>query len=710
MTIPLLHVEYGQTGDSIKQNPLGMREMQAKAYAKRDAQYLLLKAPPASGKSRALMFIALDKLTHQDIKKAIITVPEMTIGGSFADTDLKSHGFFADWRVKPENNLCIGTGTDNDKGKIDAFKRFMASTDPILICTHATFRFAFEAINHPAAFNDTLVAIDEFHHVSAAERNRLGAVLDALMAQSSAHIVAMTGSYFRGDAVPILLEQDEDKFEKVTYTYYEQLNGYRYLKSLGLGYHFYQGRYIEALREVLDPNKKTIIHIPNVNSGEAAIDKYTAVDHIIDILGEYDDKNAETGVITITTSVGKTLKIADLVDDRKTANRERTLAYLRDSKERDAIDIIIALGMAKEGFDWPYCEHVLTIGYRSSMTEVVQIIGRSTRDCEGKTHAQFTNLIAQPDAADEDVAISVNNLLKAITLSLLMEQVLAPNITFRRRSDIRHDDTLHKGDIIVDDSTVPVSQKVIKILNQDSDDLIATLLQGENGYDKKCLREDNAVTYFNTIELPQMLAERFNLDAGEAEQVAQGILTKMHIRQNGGLHTGETLPLDAVIEGEKQYGRQSDADAFVDITTLREEERPYITEIFRERELPAGAQIKEGDCLKTVNNQFIKLGEKFINVDRVNIDLIRSVNPFQQSYEIISKNVDAPLLKNIQDYIHAERVQVSEEEAVMLWEDIQTFYRTHKREPNINASDYMEKRLAEVLLYIRRKKAESMGQ
>ena len=90
--------------------------------------------------------------------------------------------------------------------------------------------------------------------------------------------------------------------------------------------------------------------------------------------------------------------------------------------------------MAKEGFDWPYCEHVLTIGYRSSLTEVVQIIGRATRDCPGKTHAQFTNLIAQPDAQDDDVKVSVNNMLKAITTSLLMEQILAPNIQFKPRS------------------------------------------------------------------------------------------------------------------------------------------------------------------------------------------------------------------------------------------------------------------------------------
>ena len=89
--------------------------------------------------------------------------------------------------------------------------------------------------------------------------------------------------------------------------------------------------------------------------------------------------------------------------------------------------------MAKEGFDWPYCEHALTIGYRGSLTEIVQIIGRCTRDSSNKTHAQFTNLIAQPDADDEQVKISVNNMLKAITCSLLMEQVLAPNFKFKTR-------------------------------------------------------------------------------------------------------------------------------------------------------------------------------------------------------------------------------------------------------------------------------------
>lgn len=687
-----------------------MREMQAKAFAKRDAQYLLLKAPPASGKSRALMFLALDKLAHQGIKKAIIAVPEMSIGGSFADTELAKHGFFTDWRVKPENNLCTGSGDDKDQGKVDAFIRFMRGNDQVLVCTHATFRFAFDKLADVGAFNDTLVAIDEFHHVSAEENNRLGAVLDEIMRNSSAHIIAMTGSYFRGDAVPILSEEDEAKFEKVTYTYYEQLNGYRYLKSLGLGYHFYQGRYLDALGEVLDPSKKTIIHIPNVNSGEAAVDKYSAVDHIIDTLGEFVEKDRETGIITVKAHDGRLLKLADLVDDRKTSDRSLIQAYLRNIKSRDDMDIIVALGMAKEGFDWPYCEHVLTIGYRSSMTEVVQIIGRATRDCEGKTHAQFTNLIAQPDAADEDVKVSVNNLLKAITLSLLMEQVLAPNITFRRRSDMRPDEQPNPGDVIIDDTTLPASKKVVDILNKDSDDLIAALVQDTQNA-KRYIQEDTPASAINETALPKIVACRYpELSVEEQDQIVQGTLTKMAVTQGGGIKDGKDLPDNALIEGEKTYIKQG--DFFVDTVKLQEAGQSYsVEETVRERDLPDNAKIKNLQTgeVKTADNRFVKVGEKFINVDRLNVDLIREVNPFRDAYEVLSKNVDAPLLKAIQNYVQADRIQMTEDEAAMLWPRINEFVRTNNRMPDKDSDDPLEKRMGEALIYIRNKKAERMA-
>ena len=109
----------------------------------------------------------------------------------------------------------------------------------------------------------------------------------------------MTGSYFRGDAVPVLRAEDEAKFTPVTFNYYDQLNGYEYLKSLGIGHHFYQGRYTDAIGEVLDIDKKTILHIPNVQSGESTKDKIDEVDLIIDAIGEVDRTRTQTtGIIT----------------------------------------------------------------------------------------------------------------------------------------------------------------------------------------------------------------------------------------------------------------------------------------------------------------------------------------------------------------------------------------------------------------------------
>lgn len=131
----------------------------------------------------------------------------------------------------------------------------MDNDEKILICTHATLRFAFEELEE-TKFNNILLAIDEFHHVSADGDSRLGELLRAIMQKSNAHVVAMTGSYFRGDSIPVLKPEDESRFAKVTYNYYEQLNGYTYLKSLGIGYHFYQGRYTTAILEILDTDKK----------------------------------------------------------------------------------------------------------------------------------------------------------------------------------------------------------------------------------------------------------------------------------------------------------------------------------------------------------------------------------------------------------------------------------------------------------------------
>lgn len=708
----ILTARYAQTGKSSAHNLLGMREMQARAYEQRNAQYLLIKAPPASGKSRALMFLALDKVMKQGLKKVIVAVPEMSIGGSFQDTDLTTYGFFADWHVDPKYNLC----TPGNVGKVDRVVKFMDDPDAhYLLCTHATFRFAFEKIKLPYKFDETVVAIDEFHHTSADDTNIMGKTIHTLMTQSKAHIVAMTGSYFRGDAVRILEEEDEAKFTQVTYTYYEQLNGYKYLKSLGIGYHFYQGRYFEALREVLDLDKKTIIHIPNVNSMESTGDKFTEVERIMDVIGGTPIKDPETGIYTTRARNGKTLRIADLVTDDE--NRVNVLMYLRNIKKREDMDIIIALGMAKEGFDWPWCEHVLTVGYRSSLTEIVQIIGRATRDCEGKEHAQFTNLIAQPDAEDADVTNSVNNMLKAITVSLLMEQILAPNINFKPRSLLKNGEEVKPGTIIIDDTGEhKVSKPVAEILtNGGLTNVTTSVLQDINAVGRIITHAINDQE-FTQLELPNLVQERFpSLEIEDVKTVAKFVELQMKIHAAGG----------QIDDQGKLVDREGRIVIVIPDDTPKPPKHPQPPKDPKEKENeklgdPEGNGGKEGDDPKIGSprvrrqdpdakkkvHEFLKVGDKFVNIENLNIDLIAEINPFQGAFEVLSKSVDAPMLKTIKDQVVANRASVSEDEAQLLWPNVEDFFTSFGKEPSTNSNDPYEKRLGEVLAFVRKKTAE----
>ncbi len=670
----ILTVQYNQTGRSTQQNNMGMREMQARAYAMKDAQYLLLKAPPASGKSRALMFLALDKVMKQGLSKAIIAVPEISIGSSFKDTALIEYGFFADWKIDEGYNLC----TPGEYGKVEKLVQFLGDAEAkYLLCTHATLRFAFERINNATAFDNTLLAIDEFHHASAEDGNKLGAMVDALINHSTAHLVAMTGSYFRGDQVPILTPETEARFKHVTYTYYEQLNGYSYLKSLGLGYHFYQGSYLTAIKEVLDLNKKTIIHIPNVNSAESTGQKLYEVDAILDVIGEVTHKDPVTGIITLTTPSGELRKVADLVTDD--ASRSNVLAYLRSIEDSDAMDIIIALGMAKEGFDWPWCEHVLTVGYRASLTEVVQIIGRATRDCEGKSHAQFTNLIAQPDAEDEDVKDAVNNLLKAITLSLLMRDVLAPSVRFRPRSTIREGEAIPANTVIVEDGNKPVSPKMLDILkNGGVDDILVTLVNTPKAVNPAVTGQVDHKE-ITEIELPKIVTKMYpDISQEEVLLLTDLAKTKLAISASGGL----VIP-DNAGEGDYDGGAGSgDKDS-------NDNADPSVSQ---------GARA------------FLRIRDRLLNVDQLEMDLIDSINPFQGAYEILSKSVTSSMLKTIQDAITVQRSGVTEEEALLLWPKVKEFKLQFGVLPSVSASNAFERRLAEVLAFVRHQKAQSMAE
>ncbi|HMM78757.1 MAG TPA: hypothetical protein PKC65_01925 [Pyrinomonadaceae bacterium] len=662
--IPSISVSYAQDGRSTSSNALGMRPMQERAYQKRGEQYLLIKSPPASGKSRALMFIALDKLANQNIKQAIIVVPERSIGASFHDEPLTEFGFWADWRVEPRWNLCDAPGNDTN-GKVDAVNKFLESDDKTLVCTHATFRFAMDKFG-AEVFDDRLIAVDEFHHISANPGNKLGEHVRELMARDKVHIVAMTGSYFRGDAEAVLHPDDESRFDTVTYTYYEQLNGYQYLKRLDLGYFFYTGSYTDEILRVLDPQDKTILHIPNVNSKESTKDKIREVEHIIEELGEWQGSDPKTGFQLVKAANGTILKIADLVDDEP-SKRDKVITALKDPAEknnRDHVDIIIALGMAKEGFDWIWCEHALTVGYRSSLTEIVQIIGRATRDAPGKTSTRFTNLIAEPDAEESAVAEAVNDTLKAIAASLLMEQVLSPRFEFKPKYKANEPTPgfdygeggydPNKCNVGVDAErgliqleifglAEPKSPEAERICTEDLNELITAFVQDKRTIESGLFDEELVPEELTQVRMGKIVKEKFpNLDDEDQEAVRQHAIAALNIVQQA----KKSLVGDGGIDAQ--------------------------------------------------NTSLIDGVRKFaLSVTELDIDLIDRINPFGEAYAILAKSMTEERLKQVSDVIMRKQSKLTPDEARDLAIRAVKFKKERGRIPSSTAQDAWERRMAE---------------
>ncbi|WP_340015109.1 DEAD/DEAH box helicase [Paenibacillus sp. FSL K6-1318] len=677
-SIPSISVSYSHNGNSTKANELGMRAMQERAYERRGEQYLLIKSPPASGKSRALMFIALDKLQNQGLKQTIIVVPEKSIGSSFNDEPLSQFGFWADWNVEPKWNLCNALGSDNG-GKVKSVGAFLESNDKALVCTHATFRFAVDEFG-VEAFDNRLIAVDEFHHVSANPDNKLGQHLGQLIARDRVHIVAMTGSYFRGDAEAVLAPRDEANFDTVTYTYYEQLNGYEYLKQLDIGYFFYSGSYTDDILKVLDSAEKTIIHIPNVNSRESTKDKIREVEHIIEELGEWQGTDRVTGFQLVKTPSGQILRIADLVDDDPT-KRDRVSAALKDpahKNNRDHVDIIIALGMAKEGFDWIWCEHALTVGYRASLTEIVQIIGRATRDAPGKIRARFTNLIAEPDASEQAVTEAVNDTLKAIAASLLMEQVLSPRFEFKSKNpengplegfdygeegydpekcNVGFNQETGQLQIEIKGLFEPKSEEAVRICREDLNEVIATFVQDKNIIERGLFDDEMVPEELTQVQMGKIIKEKYpELEIEDQEAVRQHAIAALNLTQQA-------------------------------------------------KKTALGGN--EGSSEQVANTALIDGVRKFVmDVRELDIDLIDRINPFSEAYAILAKTLSEDSLKQVAAVIAAKRVSIPYEEARALTERAVQFKKERGRLPDINAQDPWEKRMAEGVVALQRYSAQ----
>ena len=369
-----------------------------------------------------------------------------------------------------------------------------------------------------------------------------------------------------------------------------------------------------------------------------------------------------TGIYYLKTDDGRVLKVADLVEDEQ-KERNMVQGYLQNIKHRDDVDIIIALGTAKEGFDWQWCEMCLTIGVRGSLTEVIQIIGRCTRDCEGKETARFVNMIAMPEAEQAEVKVAVNDFLKAITASLLMEQVMAPSWKFKtvKDDDEPNEDLAHT--IVVEGLKPLSSAKTKTIVDSQLDDLKAAILQ-----DDMVVKALSGSTTAETITqhlIPKVIRERYpDLNEGEVEEVRQRVL------------------LDTIIKGNDIVDEEGNP-----ISTITGEED----------------KASEG-------NRLIKIANRFINIDKLSINLIDTINPFQRAYEVISKSVDAKTLKVIQDTIAEQKYDMTLEQAIMLFKGpLKEYVAAHDgKVPSVNDPDPKVRELAVAYQKIKNEKIRHM--
>jgi len=365
------------------------------------------------------------------------------------------------------------------------------------------------------------------------------------------------------------------------------------------------------------------------------------------------------------------------VDDDP-AKRERVSAALKDpiqKNNRDHVDIIIALGMAKEGFDWIWCEHALTVGYRASLTEIVQIIGRATRDAPGKTRARFTNLIAEPDAAEEAVTEAVNDTLKAIAASLLMEQVLAPRFEFKPKNTdsgptpgfdygeggyqadktnvgVNHD--TGQVQIEIKGLAEPKSPEATRICQEDLNEVVASFIQDKTAIERGLFDEDLVPEELTQLCMGKIIKDKYpELDTDDQEAVRQHAVAALNLTQQA-------------------------------------------------KPLPDG-----GDKDETGSNTALIDGVRRFAMDvrELDIDLIDRINPFGEAYAILAKTMSEASLKQVATVISAKRTTLTPDEAKALAIRASQFKKERGRLPALDSQDAWERRMAEgAVAFVRYKK------
>jgi len=283
-------------------------------------------------------------------------------------------------------------------------------------------------------------------------------------------------------------------------------------------------------------------------------------------------------------------------------------------------------------------------------------------------HGAQRELIAEPDATQDVVTEAVNDTLKAIAASLLMEQVLAPRFEFRPKRpesgptpgydygeggydpgkcNVGFNEQTGQFQIEIKGLAEPKSKEAARICQEDLNEVIASFIQDRTALERGLFDEELVPEELTQVRMGKIIKDKYpELDEEDHEAVRQHAIAALNLTQQG----------KQVVLG----GGGGDDAAEAANTALIDGVRRYAMDV---REL--------------------------------DIDLIDRINPFGEAYAILAKTMSESSLKQVAAAIAAKRTSLTPEEAKDLAVRAVRFKKERGRLPSLDSQDAWERRMAE---------------
>jgi hypothetical protein len=281
------------------------------------------------------------------------------------------------------------------------------------------------------------------------------------------------------------------------------------------------------------------------------------------------------------------------------------------------------------------------------------------------------------------VSRAVNDMLKAISVSLLMEQVMAPVFKFRTHkgadqfdgspSDSSKPGTVANAGEIEIIGMPEIDEKTVEAIENDFNDLFADVQNDSRTLTVMINPDDHHTDVMYDLVVTDVIKRRYPGFSAEQVQDAVGLF---------GVRAG--------------LGREVAKDpSIIQTPSMSEEEQSTFAGPNEVSSEHATTGLSAGD-------RFVQQARRFINVRELQVDLLGGRRDFDDAYELLSKELSEELLARLHGEVRALKVSMTQDEAEKLYPRIKEFIQREGREPNLNSPNGREVRLSDALAFLRK--------